>query len=81
MPTPSKQTEPSKPSELKEIAQQKLPPEPKANRIKQLDHQEQKAKDKLDRIKEWPKEHQAVASERTQQKLNQIREEKSKLAK
>lgn len=67
-------------SEKKAEPQQQVP-DPKAIHVKHLETQQRKAEAKLKRIDSWPKEHQEVARQRTQSKLNQIREEKSKLAK
>lgn len=40
-----------------------------------LEVQLRKSETKLDRIKKWPNEHRRVSTERTEKKINQIREE------
>jgi hypothetical protein len=53
--------------------------DPKDLHLKNLKSQEQKALAKLERIKTWPQEHQQAALDRTQSKLNQIRESMKQL--
>lgn len=71
MPTPTLK-QPSTPKQTKETAQ--------GRRMQNLKHQERKATEKLERIKGWPKEHQEEATQRTTDKLNNIREEMKKSA-